>query len=128
MPIRERNSEDSDDIYRAFHIGDLASLYMLETRILARDKQLDYADYITASGFDSAAFLADLQNPARVLMGDLQAPSVPYNLDAWDGYPVEREMVLETARVLNKNLVVLAGDTHNGWANDLKTLDGVPRR
>jgi alkaline phosphatase D len=25
---------------------------------------------------------------------------------------------------LNKNLVVLAGDTHNAWANDLKDLDG----
>ncbi|SHK18937.1 alkaline phosphatase D [Marinobacter antarcticus] len=48
----------------------------------------------------------------------------PYNLDAWDGYQYEREVVLGTAKQLNKNLVVLAGDTHNAWANNLKDLNG----
>ena len=67
---------------------------------------------------------------ARVLQGD---PSVtpeerarvesvaPYNLDAWDGYQFEREVILGTATATAKNLVVLAGDTHNGWANNLLT-------
>ncbi|MDH5464967.1 MAG: alkaline phosphatase D family protein [Thiovulaceae bacterium] len=50
---------------------------------------------------------------------------LPYNLDAWDGYFYERETVLNTAVALNKNLVVLSGDTHNAWASDLKTLNGV---
>lgn len=50
---------------------------------------------------------------------------VPYNLDAWDGYAYEREVLLTAARSLNKNLVVLAGDTHNAWASDLATLDGT---
>ena len=49
---------------------------------------------------------------------------LPYNLDAWDGYYVEREVILETARQLQKNLVVLAGDTHNAWASNLKTGNG----
>lgn len=48
----------------------------------------------------------------------------PYSLDAWDGYQYEREVVLGTAKQLNKNLVVLAGDTHNAWANNLKDIDG----
>lgn len=48
----------------------------------------------------------------------------PYNLDAWDGYQYEREVVLGTAAQLDKNLVVLAGDTHNAWANDLKDRFG----
>lgn len=48
----------------------------------------------------------------------------PYNLDAWDGYQYEREVVLGTAKQLNKNLVVLAGDTHNAWANNLKDVNG----
>ena len=92
--------------------------------------------------------LNDLQNPslqlaldvleltgikARVLQGD---PSVtqderdrvntvlPYNLDAWDGYPTEREAVLGAAYGADKNLVVLSGDTHNGWANNLKDANG----
>ena len=49
---------------------------------------------------------------------------LPYNLDAWDGYPAEREAVLGTAYGADKNLVVLAGDTHNGWANNLRDTNG----
>ena len=48
----------------------------------------------------------------------------PYNLDAWDCYQYEREVVLGPAQQLNKNLVVLSGDTHNAWANNLKDIDG----
>lgn len=51
---------------------------------------------------------------------------IPYNLDAWDGYAYEREVIFGLARALDKNLVVLAGDTHNAWANNLKTLAGEP--
>ena len=49
---------------------------------------------------------------------------LPYNLDAWDGYPAEREAVLGAAYGGDKNLVVLAGDTHNGWASNLKDAEG----
>lgn len=49
---------------------------------------------------------------------------VPYNLDAWDGYPAARESVLAISRTLNRNLVSLAGDTHNAWASDLTTAAG----
>lgn len=51
----------------------------------------------------------------------LAQPSIPYNLDAWDGYFYAREVLLGTAAQLKKNLVVLAGDTHNAWASDLQT-------
>ena len=70
---------------------------------------------------------------ARVLQGDASVTGderkrvntvLPYNLDAWDGYPAEREAVLGAAYGADKNLVVLAGDTHNGWANNLKDLEG----
>ena len=47
-----------------------------------------------------------------------------YNLDAWDGYFIERETILATAKAYNKNLVVLAGDTHNSWASNLKDISG----
>lgn len=58
-------------------------------------------------------------------MALLAQPSLPYNLDAWDGYAVARETVLGFARALDRNLVVLAGDTHNAWANDLVDASGV---
>jgi len=56
----------------------------------------------------------------------LNAPAVPLNLDAWDGYPAAREAILQTAKALDKNIISLAGDTHNAWASNLKTLDGQP--
>lgn len=50
--------------------------------------------------------------------------AAPYNLDAWDGYPVEREMLLQTAKAANKNLVTIAGDTHNAWSGKLCNAQG----
>jgi alkaline phosphatase D len=70
---------------------------------------------------------------ARYLQGDTTLTEAelarintkaPYSLDAWDGYQYEREVVLATAAQLNKNLVVLAGDTHNAWGNNLKDAGG----
>ncbi|WP_372944230.1 alkaline phosphatase D family protein, partial [Shewanella sp.] len=54
----------------------------------------------------------------------LQLPSIPYNLDAWDGYAYEREVIYTTAKSLKHNLVVIAGDTHNAWANELTDSNG----
>ena len=48
------------------------------------------------------------------------ATKAPYNLDAWDGYFYERENLLQRAKLMGKNLVCLAGDTHNAWASDLR--------
>jgi alkaline phosphatase D len=52
-------------------------------------------------------------------------PRAPFKSDTWDGYPAAREAVLATARQLDKNLVVLAGDSHNAWASDLKDASGA---
>lgn len=49
----------------------------------------------------------------------------PYNLDAWDGYFIEREQILNRANVMGKNLICLAGDTHNAWASDLRATNTV---
>ena len=46
----------------------------------------------------------------------------PFNLDAWDGYMAEREELLSAFKGMDTNLVVLSGDTHNGWAHELRTL------
>lgn len=75
-----------------------------------------------------SAFLTAKATPAAQRTAEQQAlvaqPRVPYNLDAWDGYPVARETVLGAAQALDRNLVVLAGDTHNAWASDLADLQG----
>ena len=51
-----------------------------------------------------------------------EASKIPYNLDAWDGYGVERETILQTAAGLGKRLVSLAGDTHNAWSGVLDVM------
>ena len=59
-------------------------------------------------------------NPEKTKYLDTSAyPFIPYNLDAWDGYYYEREEIYATSKALNKNLIVLSGDTHNAWAGRL---------
>ncbi|WP_336167641.1 alkaline phosphatase D family protein [Acinetobacter sp. 161(2023)] len=72
MPIRPVSSTDHLNIYRQFNFGSLVELTMLDTRIIARDKQLEYAAYMTAAGLDVQKFQADLTNPKRTLMGYTQ--------------------------------------------------------
>jgi len=206
IPIRP--TKNLKEIYRTFNFGDLVSLNMLETRVLARSKQLEYSDYFKQDGsFDKSNFVKDLTDTSRtmmgakqidwlqsefakstakwqvlgqqVVMGRMNLPSelliyisqlesadaetqktlltkiktslselaqlkmkalqggsltdeekarlnttLPYNLDAWDGYYTNREEIFATAKTLNKNLVVLSGDSHNSWANNLKDMHG----
>jgi alkaline phosphatase D len=44
---------------------------------------------------------------------------LPYNLDNWGGYPAARSRLLSAAQRADANLVVVTGDSHNGWAFDL---------
>jgi alkaline phosphatase D len=59
------------------------------------------------------------EEKARVLT------ALPYNLDAWDGYPVDREIIYNTLVANGKKIVTLAGDTHNAWNNTLYASDGT---
>lgn len=49
--------------------------------------------------------------------------TVPYNLDAWDGYPTDREQIYQALN--GKKIITLAGDTHNAWNNILYASDGT---
>lgn len=78
------------------------------------------SDYLTAKATPAGA-----RTPTQMdLMNTTLNPKLGYNLDAWDGYIVARETLLLSALQLQKRLVVLAGDTHNAWHNDL-TLMGL---
>lgn len=207
VPVR---TSDTEKIYRSINIGNLINLIMLDTRVIGRDKQLSYTDYInpTTGAVDVIAFQTDLADTNRtilgteqrnwllselnsssatwqvigqqVLMGKMLIPMelllgmnqllmeleytgsvsdatfaqfnqtitelvtikvrmlnsdptltpeeiarvtavAPYNLDAWDGYAYEREVLLNA--FMGKNVVCLAGDTHNAWANTLYITD-----
>ncbi|HDZ07709.1 alkaline phosphatase D family protein [Pseudohongiella sp.] len=172
LPIREQSSIADGIIYRSFDIGDLATLIMLDTRLVARDEQLTHemnidtlrrglADPVrTMLGTAQQSFLeSELRRSSaagipwqvigqQVIMGRKEIPLVadeafagevpdryrmlrergqmglPLNLDAWDGYPADRERVLDLFRRHASNAVVLAGDTHSSWAFDLHDDDG----
>ncbi|NHZ32088.1 alkaline phosphatase D family protein [Massilia rubra] len=106
-----------------------ATWQMLGQQVLMARMNLPAPLVLGAIGFGAyVALLAKAKSaPASLSAAEQQIlaqPSVPYNLDAWDGYQAARETVLATAKALNKNLVVLAGDTHNAWASDLADMNG----
>lgn len=49
---------------------------------------------------------------------------LPYNLDAWDGYPAARQRVYDLFKSTGARPIVLAGDSHAHWANDLLDTRG----
>ncbi|MEM8724633.1 MAG: alkaline phosphatase D family protein [Pseudomonadota bacterium] len=175
----------SDAAYATYDVGDLATLFRLDTRLEGRDEQLDLGKVLEGAENPEAAIAAlvkfkngDWADPERhllgavqeqwlaeglaaskargatwqvlvqqVLMGNLRTPSsivdgigegipdwirqrliaaslasqtgLPANMDAWDGYPAARERALTGALEADANMLVLAGDTHNGWAFEL---------
>ena len=208
LPIRPPYIDKPQKIYRSFDFGELFSLYMLDTRLVAREKQLDYNDYIDDEELNLEKFENDLKKSRLNLLGDEQfqwleaqlqnssakwkilaqqvklSPSyiplevvrlqikyqnaksfkekellkheiftvfeeigrikarytlkdttlkkeeidrlqhnLPYNLDAWDGYPNEREKLYTLLEKYRGNTVVLSGDTHYSWSNKLVNND-----
>ena len=93
-------------------------------------------EVLVGLGGDVSTILGELAViKSRILAGDETVTEqerarvntvAPYNLDAWDGYQFEREVIYGTSSALAKNLVVLAGDTHNAWANNLRDINGSP--
>jgi alkaline phosphatase D len=133
MPIREQSLDSS--IYRKIAYGDLLNLYMLDTRLEGRDEQVG----ATSSEINSTSrsllggqqldwFKNELTASTaqwniigqQVMMAPLEAFGVVLNPDQWDGYNAERMDILN--HIINTNIqnfVVLTGDIHTAWANDI---------
>jgi alkaline phosphatase D len=52
-------------------------------------------------------------------MESIAALGLPYGLDMWDGYPVARQRLLGMIRKAKANAIVVSGDSHAFWANEL---------
>jgi alkaline phosphatase D len=134
MPVREQ-SADTTRLYRKITYGNLLNLYMLDTRLEGREEQLGATDAATNDpdrtilGIDQYNWLAnELENSTaqwnilgqQVMMAPLKAFGAILNTDQWDGYPAERTKLYNHILENNiQNLVVLTGDIHTSWANDL---------
>ncbi len=185
MPIREpAPGRPWEAINRSFDFGDLATLMMVETRLLARSHQAGY-DTNPRDAAEYALMRREIADPTREMLGEPQRrwleteltrsvasgrpwqvlgnqvvmarvagpqltdilPSakadalvaglpreiavqvtenlarykagVPMDVDAWDGYPAARERLYAAFRRTGARPLVLSGDSHAFWANEL---------
>lgn len=192
MPIRDpRPGDPWEAINRRFDFGDLATLLMVETRLLARSRQAAVKSG-TPDAEAVAAVLVERNRPDREMLGEGQqrwleeglaasvragvpwqilgnqvvmarvngpdiakiggeakaaallkglAPMVqaqvaaaqagyraglPFNLDSWDGYPAARERLYAGFRRAGSEPLVLSGDSHAFWADNLADEVGRP--
>jgi alkaline phosphatase D len=142
MPIRESAFRPNGAIYRSFRYGTLAEIDMLDTRLYGRDQQaVSPADVATINdprrqllGVEQETWLFNRLYHSQaqgvrwrvlgqqVMMAQLSATrgASVINVDQWDGYAPARERlyrhVVDTGV---SNLVVLTGDIHSSWANEL---------
>jgi alkaline phosphatase D len=78
------------------------------------------SDFLTAKATPAAA-----RTPTQAgLISTSTNPRLPYNLDSWDGYPLQREAILQTVKAQGKKLITLSGDSHNAWFTNVTTLAG----
>jgi len=49
---------------------------------------------------------------------------IPLNTDSWDGYPQARARVLGAMRAAGGNPIVITGDSHTAWANEISDDTG----
>jgi hypothetical protein len=69
---------------------------------------------------------AYVAKPGRAEPGPVP-PASPANLDAWDGYPADRARVYDIFKAGKARPIVLAGDSHAFWANELWDDAGTAR-
>lgn len=148
MPVRQV-SLNRRQLYRSFKIGDLAELFMLETRVSARSEQVEPT--IAGEGFKQEGDFVDpdrkmiassqqdwLVNGLRnstarwkligqgVMMApvrsakDFDGEDIYTGNDRWDGYKPARDRLLDAIDGgAVRNPVVLTGDIHSSWGNEL---------
>lgn len=134
MPIRDPSGSNPFQGYRKIDYGDLADIYVLDTRLDGRDEESSNSSVIndpnrTLIGPDQMNWLLNGLSDStsqwkiiaqQIMMAPLQLGSTPLNPDQWDGYPADRNKIYD--HIQNNdidNVVVLTGDIHTAWANNL---------
>ncbi len=59
-------------------------------------------------------------------LANLFTYAIPYDLDDWDGYPAARERLYGLCRQAGSAPIVLSGDSHGFWANELSDSGRQP--
>jgi alkaline phosphatase D len=130
-------------IYRSLAFGDLVNAHVLDTRQYRSNQPCNATSDIgdCAEADDPRATLLGAEQRRWLFRGlddstarwDLLAQQVMFapmsfspdlsnpifNLDQWDGYRAERDGVRKALGVMPRNGVVITGDIHSSWANDI---------
>ena len=130
LPIRSPVPGDLQ-IYRKINYGDLMTLYMLDTRLQGRSEQGGSSSdpNRTILGQTQFSWLTnELKSSTskwnvlgqQVMIAPLEVFGAALNDDQWDGYDYERNRLYDS--IINNtvnNIVVLTGDIHTSWVNDI---------
>lgn len=145
MPLRRAVLKRGSrvEIYRRLNFGGLASIYLLDTRQYRTDQPCgdgnkpvcpeSLAAQATMMGGEQEQWLMRGLEKSRarwnvmaqqVMMGALGNTAEAgrrFPMDHWNGYAAARRRLLEFLRERKPaNPVVLTGDIHSNWVNDLK--------
>ncbi|WP_084820366.1 alkaline phosphatase D family protein [Mesobacillus campisalis] len=146
MPLRRTSVVNGSDIqlYRRLSFGNLVDFNVLDTRQY-RDDQAngDGWKVPTPESDNPSRTLLGEQQEQWLLSGlaasqakwkvlaqqvffarrdyDFDPGELYVSMDAWDGYPGARQRILDFLAAQNiQNTVVLTGDVHTNWANEVK--------
>ena len=105
LPVRPPESE-REITYRRFAYGDLLDLIMLDTRVIGRDRQLEYADFANGGLIDVDAVRAAAADPGRSILGETQLDWLKQALtDSTARWQVLGQQVLMARLVMPEPLV-----------------------
>ena len=190
MPVRDPvPGRARESIYRSADWGDLASVFMLESRLTGRSDEISWSAELSDIPpedipMKAMTTLGRVADPNRTMLGKVQEDwlseglkssveggktwqllanqvimaavvppkfnevltpeqieqvpqgfgqllvqfsqlGLPWNLDAWDGFPAARERLFDAAKEAGARLVTITGDTHTAWANMPMAMDGT---
>ena len=80
--------------------------------------RMDAPDFTKA--FPPEVIAPALTNTYNRLWVERTRYRLPISPGAWDGYPASRQRLYDAVREAEANFVVLSGDSHQFWANDLR--------
>ncbi len=132
MPLRKPDPLDTLRIFRKLRYGKLMDLIMLDTRLYDRDVQ-DNAlsndpNHHMMGPVQRTWYYQQLADTTtrwkiignQVMFAPLKLFGQTLNKDQWDGYEYERNLIINQILTNNyKNMVILTGDIHTSWCNDV---------
>jgi alkaline phosphatase D len=102
-----------------------------------------FGNQVVMARFQAPDFLRALGGPAGVAAVSAKAPpaaakrlakfatffsfDIPMDLDGWEGYPAARERMYDAIKASNANAVVVSGDSHAAWVNQLYDAGGTTK-